>query len=116
MGDNSLMQRLRGWAERVRAFLVPPTRKQVSWVVGEESAPEPLKSRPVREALVGFIGFWTRVRTRVFRVFAGLLAVVDVALGVLLFSNVWYLNLFLYAFLVPNFLIMVHYLRLTRNS
>ena len=110
------MQRLKAWGKPIRAFLAPPPRKQVSWVVGEESAPEPAKSRPMREALVGFIGFWARVRTRVFRVFAGLLAIVDVALGVLLFSNVWYLNLFLYAFLVPNFLIMVHYLRLTRNS
>lgn len=111
------MQRIRGWVERVRAFFSPPKKRPVAWIVGEEAAPEePTPLKPVREVFVGFAAFWGRVRTRVFRGFAWLLVAVCVALGVVLYSNVWYLNLIIYAILVPNFLILIHYLRLTRNG
>lgn len=63
-----------------------------------------------------FKALWLRVRTRVFRVCAALLAIIDILLGMVLFSNVWYLNLILYAYLVPSFLILIHYLRLTKNG
>ncbi len=110
------MGRLRALFDRLHGFFTPPKRRPPSWIVGEEAAPEAAPQRSIREVLIGFIGFWGRVRTRVFRWAAGLLVLVCLALGVALYSNVWYLNLVLYTILVPNILILIHYLRLTRRE
>ena len=111
-----LEERLRGWVERVRALFAPPERKPVGWLVGDEPAPTPKTPNTFADFLSDFKAFWVRARTRLFRVAAGLLALVDLGLGILLYSNVWYLNLMLYAVIVPHILILIHYLRLTRSN
>ena len=101
----------------LRRWVGPPAKKEIrSWVVDDSPAPTMKETGGSLWELWGrFAGFWGRVRTRVFRAAAGILALVCVALGVLFYSNIWYLNLILYAFLVPNTLILLHYLRLTRH-
>lgn len=96
-------------------FRPPPKRVIRSWIV-DEAEPIPIEEGgKLWVVWAGFAGFWGRVRTRVFRAFAGLLAIVNLGLAVLLYSNVWYMNLILYAILIPNFLILIHYLRLTKD-
>lgn len=101
--------------ETVRRILHPPKPRVVrSWIAEENVAD--VEAGGVWGLWGRFVGFWARVRTRVFRVLAGFLAVVDLGLAVLLYSNVWYMNLILWAVTVPQFLILIHYLRLTRDA
>ena len=109
--------RLREAYLRLKSYIVP-AREEVHWVVGEEAIEEKPRSdvKPLASYFSDFATFWASVRRRFFRILAALVAVADLALGILLLSNVWYYNLILYAYLVPSFIITVHYLRLTRNS
>lgn len=125
MSEDNKVERFRGrvsaaWL-RLRGFLKrwvgPPSRREIrSWLVDDAPAPmEEETDSHLWELWGRFAGFWGRIRRRVFRTFAGLLALVCVAAGVLLYSNVWYMNLILYGILAPNFIILLHYLALTRK-
>ena len=106
------MSRFREAWLRLKELVKPSQREPRSWLKTGQP-PQPQVDSTLFE---DFKAWWLRARTRVFRLVAGLLALVDVAMGALLFSNVWYMNLILYAYLVPSFLILLHYLRLTRNE
>jgi len=101
----------------LRRWVGPPAKKEIrSWVVDDSPAPTMKETGGSLWELWGrFAGFWARVRARVFRAFAAALTLVWLAAGVLLYSNIWYLNLMLYVILIPNILILLHYLRLTRK-
>ena len=106
------MSRLREAWLRFKELVKPPQREPRSWLkTGQLTQPQSDST-----LFEDFKSWWLRARTRVFRIVAGLLALVDVIMGTLLFSNVWYMNLILYAYLVPSFLILLHYLRLTRDQ
>ena len=101
------------WDTLKRLFAAPRKREIKSWYASENV---PVEKPSGAWALWGsFVGFWMRVRTRFFRICAGLLALVDLGLAVVLYSNVWYMNLILWAVTIPQFLILIHYLRLTRS-
>ncbi len=112
------VERLRGLWGRVRGWFGPPSGEEIrGWLVDDAPPITPeRRSIPLRDYVDRFLGFWGRIRTRLFRVFAALLAVLCVAAGVLLYSNIWYMNLLLYGIIVPNFLILIHYMRLTKNG
>ena len=110
------MERLRGWADRVRALFTPPEREVKSWIVDESPPPRVEEAESSLWVYVeGFKAFWVDQRRRVLRLLAGLVALTDLILGAVLYSNIWYLNLMLYAYLVPSFIIAIHYVRLTRK-
>lgn len=109
------MESVRRVWDRVRVFFSKPKREVRSWIVDDHpQAVAEAEHVSLWGYVDGFKAFWMRVRNRVFRVLAALLALVDIILGAILYSNVWYMNLILYAYLVPSFLILIHYMRLTR--
>jgi len=108
------MERLRGWVDRVRAAFAAPAKKPSGWLVGDEPAPTQ-KPTAAENLFSGFKAFWVNQRRRVLRLLAALVALTDLILGAFLYSNIWYLNLLLYAYLVPSFIITIHYMRLTRK-
>lgn len=97
--------------DKIRQLFQPSKRKIKSWYANENT--EPLAPT---SGVNGFVEWWKSVRNRIFRVAARVLVLVDIFMAILLYSNVWYMNLILYAYLVPSFLILLHYLRLTRNA
>lgn len=95
------------------AFLekvAPRKRVERQWISGEPNLqPEKPAPPPILDA--------ARVaRSRVLRVMAAALLLTDIGFAVMLYSDVWYLNLILYAYLVPNMLVLLHYIGVTRNS
>lgn len=105
------------YLDALKRLLSPPPKRVIkSWIVDGNEPAAADEGGAAWRTWASFAGFWRRVRTRVFRAFAGLLAIVSLGLAVLLYSNIWYMNLILYAILVPNFLILIHYLRLTKNE
>ena len=97
------MERVRDSLRRLRE------RRKPRWTVGEEDVKQP----PLRSVSAVLLGWWVHIRGIFFRVLATLTAVIDLLAVALLWSNVWYMNLLVCAYAVPNFLIMIHYLRLT---
>ena len=111
-----MMESLRRAWGRLRGFFSPPKREVQSWVVDDSPPPRVEAAESSLWVYVeGFKAFWLNQRRRVLRLLAAIVALTDIILGAVLYSNIWYLNLMLYAYLVPSFIITIHYVRLTRN-
>lgn len=100
----SLLDSLREWFEELRNRLERTEEEKPEWKDPEEKP----ATVPIGERFSRMFSW----RWRVFSLLAKLYVLVEIVLMVMLYSNIWYMNLFLVLFFVPNTIMLLHYLRL----